>query len=64
MKVIQYLMPSYFLSHALVHLGNWCYKASEWVQGDDTNGPWQTLTDEEFEKKMAEEIEKARRKGK
>lgn len=64
MKVVQYLMPSYFLSHALVHLGNWCYKASEWIQGDDPNGPWQTLTDEEFEKKMAEEIEKAKRKGK
>jgi hypothetical protein len=64
MKVIKYLMPSYFLSHALVHLGNWCYKASEWIQGDDPNGPWTVLTDEEFEKKMAEEIEKAKRKGK
>lgn len=64
MKVIQYLMPSYFLSHTLVHIGNWCYKASEWIQGDDLNGPWCTLTDEEFEKKMAEEIEKAKRKGK
>ena len=64
MKVIQYLMPSYFLSHTLVHLGNWCYKASEWIQGDDPNGPWTALTDEEFEKKMAEEIEKAKCKGK
>lgn len=64
MKVIQYLMPSYFLSHALVHLGNWCYKASEWIQGDSEHGPWTILTDEEFEKKMAEEIEKAKRKGK
>lgn len=64
MKVIQYLMPSYFLSHALVHFGNWCYKASEWIQGDSEHGPWTVLTDEEFEKKMAEEIEKAKRKGK
>lgn len=64
MKVIQYLMPSYFLSHALVHLGNWCYKASELIQGDSIHGPWTVLTDEEFEKKMAEEIEKAKRKGK
>ena len=64
MKVIHYLMPSYFLSHALVHLGNWCYRASELIQGDDPNGPWIVLTDEEFEKKMAEEIEKAKRKGK
>lgn len=54
MKVIQYLMPSYFLSHALVHLGNWCYKASEWIQGDSEHGPWQEISQQEAIDRMNE----------
>lgn len=49
---VKYFMPTFYLSHALAYLGE---KMIEWacmVQGDGPYGPFETISDEELEKRL------------
>ena len=51
---VKYFMPTFYLSHALAYLGE---KMIEWacmVQGDGPYGPFETISDEELEKRLNE----------
>lgn len=50
----KYLTPTFYLSHALAYLGEKMIEWACWVQGESPFGPFETISDEELEKRLEE----------
>lgn len=50
----KYMMPTFYVSHALAYLGEKMIEWACWTQGNSIHGPFETISDEELEKRLSE----------